>query len=113
MARRRRRASENVRFTPESGHTAGCTKCPLSAKSGHCETKRPASVTDARILRGNSISWHSMRKGIGPLHSRAACLLARSNEAVISCRRLLAKFVLMGLDKFRHALETEVYAVRV
>jgi len=25
----------HVRFTPESGHTAGCTKCPLSAKSGH------------------------------------------------------------------------------
>jgi hypothetical protein len=25
----------NVRFTPESGHTAGCTKCPLSAKSRH------------------------------------------------------------------------------
>ncbi len=24
-----------VRFTPESGHTAGCTKCPLSAISGH------------------------------------------------------------------------------
>ncbi|MCK5088868.1 MAG: hypothetical protein KAQ88_02710, partial [Hyphomicrobiaceae bacterium] len=23
----------DVRFTPESGHTAGCTKCPLSAKS--------------------------------------------------------------------------------
>jgi len=26
---------KNVRFTPESGHTAGCIKCPLSAKSGH------------------------------------------------------------------------------
>ncbi len=25
---------KDVRFTPESGHTAGCTKCPLSAKSG-------------------------------------------------------------------------------
>jgi hypothetical protein len=25
----------DVRFTPESGHTAGCTKCPLSAKSRH------------------------------------------------------------------------------
>ncbi len=28
----------DVRFTPESGHTVGCTKCPLSAKSGHQET---------------------------------------------------------------------------
>jgi len=25
----------NVRFTPESGHSAGTEKCPLSAISGH------------------------------------------------------------------------------
>jgi len=25
----------HVRFTPESRHEAGCTECPLSAKSGH------------------------------------------------------------------------------
>ncbi len=29
------RPAFDVRFTPESGHAAECTKCPLSAKSGH------------------------------------------------------------------------------
>ena len=31
----RPRSAPNVRFTPKSGHTAGCKKCPLSANSGH------------------------------------------------------------------------------
>ncbi len=35
MARRRRRASENVRFTPKSGHSQRRFRCPLSAKTGH------------------------------------------------------------------------------
>jgi len=27
--------SDDVRFTPKSGHLAGPEECPLSAKSGH------------------------------------------------------------------------------
>ena len=42
----------DVRFTPESGHAAACTKCPRSAKSGHWPTTRLSySIADCLTPR--------------------------------------------------------------
>ena len=40
---------QNVRFTPNSGHTAGCTKCPLSAKSRHPDHHDPDLPPEALV----------------------------------------------------------------
>ena len=71
-----------VRFTPESGHTAGCTKCPLSAKSGHWPTSIRSGGVAVKHVPGNALD-----KSISVLQAVCTVLMTPRTLTVICAVR--------------------------